>query len=187
MSGRSRRASKLALAAALTLALVAPAAAFAADGSAPGVSGSQTIERDGATAETVITGKVERTADVISVVLPATISMNIKTDDQGRLDQEATEDVEVDVVNESKSTHEVDIELYRTVDDGRLLDEVNLHLNGQNINRAIGGAAGEINLVESLSPGSTEKLVLSASPLAASQAIGEGARSVRLTVKATVA
>lgn len=187
MSRKRSRTPKLALVAVLALALAAPSAAFAADGSAPGASGSQTIERDGSTAETVITGKVGRTADVISVVLPATINMNIKTDDQGHLDQNATEDVEVDVVNESKSTHEVDIELYETVDDGRLLNEVNLHLNGQNINRAIGGAAGEVKLVESLSPGSAGKLVLSASPLTASQTISEGARSVRVTVKATVA
>lgn len=186
MGRKSSKAPKLILAAALVVALAAPAAAFAADGGTR-ASGSQTIERDGATAETVITGKVGRAADVISVVLPATISMNIITDEQGHLDQQATEDAEVDVVNESKSVFEVDIELYETVDDGHLLDEVNLHLNGQNINRAIGGAAGEINLVESLAPGSTEKLRLSASPLAASQTIGEGPRNVRVTVKATVA
>lgn len=164
--------------AALALVMAIPAAASA---------DSQTITREGGTADTVITGKVGRTADVISVVLPTSVNMNIKTDSQGHLDQGATEDVEVDVINESKSTRTIDVELYETVDDGNLLAEVNLHINGQNINRAIGGATGEINLVESLAPGGTEKLVLSASPMGANQVIHEGARSVKTTIKATVA
>ena len=182
MRARCRAAASTAAATALILALAAPASTIAD----VGASGSKTIERDGATAETVITGKVQRNEDIISVVLPASVNMNIKTDAQGRLDEKATKDVEVDVVNEAKSTRTIDIELYETVDDGNLLAEVNLHLNGQNINRAIGGAAGEINLVESLAPGQTEKLVLSATPVSANQKISDGARSVKTTVKATV-
>lgn len=179
-ANRMKRKTTVALmtATALALALAMPAAASAS---------STVVERDGATAETVITGKVGRAGDLISVVLPASISMSIKTDKQGRLDKDATKDVEVDVVNESKSTFPIDIELYETVDDDGLLSEVNLHLNGQNINRAVGGASGEINLLESLAPGSTEKLVLSATSLGANQIIREGARSVKTTVKATIA
>lgn len=172
---------KLISAAVLTFALMMPATA-----AAEATSGnSKTIERDGSSVETTVTGKVERIADVISVVLPASVGMSIKTDERGRLDQAATQNVEVDVINESKSTKTVDIELYETIDDEGLLKEVNLHLNGQNINRAIGRSTGEINLIESLSPGETGKLVLSASPVGADRSIQEGARMVKTTVKAT--
>lgn len=173
-----RQAASVAVASALVLVLALPAVANAAN---------TVIERDGATAETVITGRVGSDIDVISVVLPTSMNMSIKTDDEGHLDQDATKDIEVDVVNESKSTRPIDVELYETVDDDGLLNEVNLHINGQNINRALGGSASEINLVESLAPGTTEKLVLSATPVGNNQVIHEGARSVKTTVKATIA
>lgn len=172
--------------AARKVAAAAAVLAIACATSAPAFGSETIIDRNGGTADTVLTGKVATLDDVISVVLPSNIKMTIKTDKEGHLDEVGTEDVEVDVVNESRSTKAVKLVLYETVDDQGLLDEVRLNMNGQDIKRAVGGASGEISLIERIAPGETDRLTMSADAVGPSQVIHEGARSVKTTVKATV-
>ena len=134
----------------------------------------------------MLTGKVGEVEDVISVVLPSNIKMTIKTDEEGRLDEAGTRDVSVAVENESRSTKAVRLALYETTDDQRLLDEVVLSLNGQNIKQAVGGASGEVLLTGSIRPGEADTLTMSASPIGPAQTISAGTRSVRTVIKATV-
>ena len=153
---------------------------------APAFGAEAIIDRDGAAVETVLTGKVGEVEDVISVVLPSNIKMTIKTDEEGRLDEAGTRDVSVAVENESRSTKAVRLALYETTDDQRLLDEVVLSLNGQNIKQAVGGASGEVLLTGSIRPGEADTLTMSASPIGPAQTISAGTRSVRTVIKATV-
>lgn len=148
--------------------------------------GAETITRDGGTAETVLTGRVGEAENVISVVLPSNIKMTIKTDKDGHLDEEGTQDVTVNVENESRSTKAVKLVLYETTDDQRLLDEVILTLNGQDIKQAKARVAGEVPLTEPIQPGATDTLTMSATPLSASQTINEGTRNVRTIIKAAL-
>lgn len=150
--------------------------------------GAQTIiDRDGATAETVLTGKVGKMEDVISVVLPSNIKMTIKTDKQGHLDEQGTQDTVVNVENESSSTRDIKLVLYKTTDEQSLLDEVTIMLNGQDITQAKGNAATEVPLTDTIRPGTTDTLTMSAAPIRANQVITEGTRNVRTIIKATIA
>ena len=159
--------------------VICAAAALALACAAPAFGAEAIIDRDG-------TGKVGEVEDVISVVLPSNIKMTIKTDEEGRLDEAGTRDVSVAVENESRSTKAVRLALYETTDDQRLLDEVVLSLNGQNIKQAVGGASGEVLLTGSIRPGEADTLTMSASPIGPAQTISAGTRSVRTVIKATV-
>ena len=163
--------------------MICAAAALALACAAPAFGAEAIIDRDGAAVETVLTGQV---GEVISVVLPSNIKMTIKTDEEGRLDEAGTRDVSVAVENESRSTKAVRLALYETTDDQRLLDEVVLSLNGQNIKQAVGGASGEVLLTGSIRPGEADTLTMSASPIGPAQTISAGTRSVRTVIKATV-
>ena len=165
--------------------VICAAAALALACAAPAFGAEAIIDRDGAAVETVLTGKVGEGEDVISVVLPSNIKMTIKTDEEGRLDEAGTRDVSVAVENESRSTKAVRLALYETTDQ-RLLDEVVLSLNGQNIKQAVGGASGEVLLTGSIRPGEADTLTMSASPIGPAQTISAGTRSVRTVIKATV-
>ena len=160
--------------------VICAAAALALACAAPAFGAEAIIDRDGAAVETVLTGKVGEVEDVISVVLPSNIKMTIKTDEEGRLDEAGTRE------NESRSTKAVRLALYETTDDQRLLDEVVLSLNGQNIKQAVGGASGEVLLTGSIRPGEADTLTMSASPIGPAQTISAGTRSVRTVIKATV-
>lgn len=166
--------------------VICAAAALALACAAPAFGAEAIIDRDGAAVETVLTGKVGEVEDVISVVLPSNIKMTIKTDEEGRLDEAGTRDVSVAVENESRSTKAVRLVLYETTDDQRLLDEVVLSLNGQNIKQAVRGASGEVLLTGPIRPGEVDTLTMSASPIGPAQTISAGTRSVRTVIKATV-
>lgn len=163
---------------------VAAALALVCAAAMPAFGAETIINRDGGTADTVLTGKVGNLEDVISVKLPSNIKMTIKTDKKGCLDDEGTPDVSVTVENESRSTKAVKLALYETTDDQNLLDEVVLKLNGQDIKQAKGRATSVIPLTELIQPGATDTLTMSASPISPTQVISSGTRNVRTVIKA---
>ena len=180
-----RRVLARSVAAACLAVALACAVAVPAFG-APGVSGITDVTEG--TADTVITGEVKCTDDVISVELPLSMHMDIKTNGSGALDSAATPEVSSSVKNNTRH-RAIAVSLYETKDPSGLLDDVVLKLNGKDISASVGpGTPGhaEQELVSRLAPGGGQGVLsLAASETSPGHVIPEQRTTVTITVKAS--
>lgn len=144
------------------IALGACAAAVSAMAATPAFAA--TVGADGGTAEVPIHATVVKATDtdVISVVMPAQIPLNIYLDDAGKLDTGAnkTQPVTVQVQNQGASTKDVKVSLDKVTDTAGLMAQVKLALNGKDLSQA--GSLGA-ELAGPIAPGFSGDLTLTPS------------------------
>lgn len=174
--------ARVGAAALLAVALACPAALAFGDSGTGGIT-----DVTEATADTVLTGEVKYTDDVVSVELPLSMHMDIKTDGNGVLDSAATPAV-TSIVKNNTHGRPMRVTLYETKDPDGLLNDVVLTLNGKDISASVGpGTPGhsEQELVSFIEPaGGQDVLSLAASETSPGHVIPEQRTTVTITVKA---
>lgn len=178
----SRSFARVGAAALLAAVLACPAALAFGDPSAGGIT-----DVTEATADTVLTGEVKYTDDVVSVELPLSMHMDIKTNSNGALDSAATPEV-TSIVKNNTHGRPMRVTLYETKDPDGLLNDVVLKLNGKDISASVGPGTpshSEQELVSFIEPaGGQEVISLAASETSPGHVIPEQRTTVTITVKA---
>lgn len=178
----SRSFARVGAAALLAAVLACPAALALGDPSAGGIT-----DVTEATADTVLTGEVKYTDDVVSVELPLSMHMDIKTNSNGALDSAATPEV-TSIVKNNTHGRPMRVTLYETKDPDGLLNDVVLKLNGKDISASVGPGTpshSEQELVSFIEPAGGQKVIsLAASETSPGHVIPEQRTTVTITVKA---
>lgn len=143
-----------------------------------------TVGSEGGTAEVPIYATVVPAGggDVISVVMPAQIPLNIYLDADGKLDMSTgkTEAVSVQVQNMAASTKSVKVTLDSVTDTGKLMSQVKLDINGKDLSTSAQGT----ELIGSIAPGESESLTLTPAKVSEQAVSLNGTYTVSTVVKA---